>query len=206
MSEEDEEDEEREGPRMAEFFDSGANGPATFHVVRVFGTAARLACGGKRDPKKLRARRFASCIESEIRCRRIGCQNDFAKADREQKEKEARLNPPAKAPVNPNEVVQTMSLPEMCLRIYQSVTGSSDPMDSEEIQNSDEPMFVLLGRDKHASELVRAWASKREAAGEDPAKVREARDCANAMVEWRAAFKVMNSGNLESKVNKGETE
>ena len=50
----------------------------------------------------------------------------------------------------------------------------------------DEPMFILLGRDKHAPRRVRDWADARESAGEDPAKVQEARDCANAMVSFRA--------------------
>lgn len=49
----------------------------------------------------------------------------------------------------------------------------------------DEPMFVLLARDKHAPSLVRRWARKREKEGEDPAKVEEARACARAMEKWR---------------------
>jgi hypothetical protein len=49
----------------------------------------------------------------------------------------------------------------------------------------DEPMFVLLGRDKHAPLLVKIWADMREAAGEDAAKVAEARACAEAMAAYR---------------------
>ena len=49
---------------------------------------------------------------------------------------------------------------------------------------SDEPMFVLLGRDKHAPTLVWLWATLRELDGEDPAKVAEARDCVAAMLNW----------------------
>lgn len=45
----------------------------------------------------------------------------------------------------------------------------------------DEPMFVLLGRDKNAPSLVDLWARQREVNEEDPVKVQEARDCANAM-------------------------
>lgn len=45
----------------------------------------------------------------------------------------------------------------------------------------DEPVFVLLGRDRHASFLVRLWAVQRRAEGEDPAKVLEAMECADAM-------------------------
>lgn len=45
----------------------------------------------------------------------------------------------------------------------------------------DEPMFVLLGRDKHAAGLVRLWAMLRHKDGEDEAKVAEALACADAM-------------------------
>lgn len=48
----------------------------------------------------------------------------------------------------------------------------------------DEPMFVLLGRDKHAPTLVWLWASLRELDGEDPAKVKEARECCLKMMQW----------------------
>lgn len=48
----------------------------------------------------------------------------------------------------------------------------------------DEPMFVLLGRDKHAPTLVWLWAVLRELDGEDPAKVKEARDCCLSMLRW----------------------
>jgi hypothetical protein len=48
----------------------------------------------------------------------------------------------------------------------------------------DEPMFVLLARDEHAPELVLEWAGRREALGESPEKVAEARACADAMSRW----------------------
>jgi hypothetical protein len=48
----------------------------------------------------------------------------------------------------------------------------------------DEPMFILLGRDKHASALVELWALMRAAEGEDPAKVEEAFACAEAMRQY----------------------
>lgn len=51
----------------------------------------------------------------------------------------------------------------------------------------DEPMFVLLARDKHAPHLVEIWASIRDSEGEDPAKVNEARKCANDMRKYRFA-------------------
>lgn len=49
----------------------------------------------------------------------------------------------------------------------------------------DEPMFILLGRDKHAPLLVKLWASMRELDGEDMAKVEEAYQCAIAMHRFR---------------------
>ena len=61
----------------------------------------------------------------------------------------------------------------------------------------DEPMFVLLARDRHAPQLVREWANLREAELADSmlsvtaeerahkvAKIAEARACAQAMDEW----------------------
>ncbi len=48
----------------------------------------------------------------------------------------------------------------------------------------DEPMFVLLGRDKHAPTLVWLWAVLRELDGEDPNKVLEARTCCAEMMTW----------------------
>lgn len=48
----------------------------------------------------------------------------------------------------------------------------------------DEPLFVLLARDKHAPTLIWLWAVMRELDGEDPAKVREAQECAVAMMAW----------------------
>lgn len=51
----------------------------------------------------------------------------------------------------------------------------------------DEPMFVLLGRDKHAPTLVWLWAVLRELDEEDPAKVSEARKCCLDMMVWAKA-------------------
>lgn len=51
----------------------------------------------------------------------------------------------------------------------------------------DEPMFVLLGRDKHAPTLVWLWALLRELDQEDPNKVAEARDCVEDMLKWQVA-------------------
>jgi hypothetical protein len=49
----------------------------------------------------------------------------------------------------------------------------------------DEPLFVLLARDKHAPTLIWLWATLRELEGEDPAKVQEARECVVAMLAWQ---------------------
>lgn len=49
----------------------------------------------------------------------------------------------------------------------------------------DEPMFVLLGRDRHAPMLVTLWAWLREVDGEEARKVAEARECAMTMRAWR---------------------
>lgn len=51
----------------------------------------------------------------------------------------------------------------------------------------DEPMFVLLACDQQAPALVELWAFVRELKGESSEKVQEARDCAQAMREWRRA-------------------
>ena len=49
----------------------------------------------------------------------------------------------------------------------------------------DEPMFVLLGRDRHAAGLVRLWALLRQRdGGTSDAKIAEALACADAMDAW----------------------
>jgi hypothetical protein len=48
----------------------------------------------------------------------------------------------------------------------------------------DEPMFVLLGRDKHAPTLVWLWAVLRELDDEKPEVVAEARECCLSMMRW----------------------
>jgi hypothetical protein len=51
----------------------------------------------------------------------------------------------------------------------------------------DEPLFTLLGRDKHAPMLLELWAAMRELElnGEISFKVAEARECAEDMRAWR---------------------
>ena len=65
----------------------------------------------------------------------------------------------------------------------------------------DEPMFVLLGRDRHAPHLVREWAWLRRARGEDPAKVTEALRCADAMEAFRRRRDADASGLLAFEID-----
>lgn len=63
----------------------------------------------------------------------------------------------------------------------------------------DEPMFVLLGRDPDAPDLVRRWASARESRGEAPAKVASARAIAAAMDTYQGvenSIQRLRSGDL----------
>lgn len=50
----------------------------------------------------------------------------------------------------------------------------------------DEPMFHLLGRDKHAFGLVQLWALLRRMDGEDEQKVKEAFICSRDMHRYAA--------------------
>lgn len=52
----------------------------------------------------------------------------------------------------------------------------------------DEPMFILLGRDRHAAMLVRLWAMLRALDGEQTKKTDEALQCAKAMNDWRESL------------------
>ena len=62
----------------------------------------------------------------------------------------------------------------------------NNPGDFDCYENAepDEPMFILLARDKHAPTLVWLWATLRELDGEDPKKVKEARQCVEAMIAY----------------------
>jgi hypothetical protein len=58
----------------------------------------------------------------------------------------------------------------------------------------DEPMFILLARDPRSPKLVEMWAHQRmtdiengDRPASDMAMVREARDCAENMRQWRLA-------------------
>ena len=67
----------------------------------------------------------------------------------------------------------------------------------------DEPMFVLLARDASAPASVEEWAEKRAQAIRDGAKpesdwpmITEARECAQAMREWRKWYRLQGGGRL----------
>jgi hypothetical protein len=62
----------------------------------------------------------------------------------------------------------------------------------------DEPMFVLLGRDKHAPTLVWLWAVLRELDQENPDKIKEAKQCVLDMIEWKVKHGGKVSGLGES--------
>jgi hypothetical protein len=49
----------------------------------------------------------------------------------------------------------------------------------------DEPMFILLGRDPDAPELIRRWAELRRQRGEDVVKIAEALLCASECESFR---------------------
>ncbi len=51
----------------------------------------------------------------------------------------------------------------------------------------DEPMFILLARDKHAPTLIWLWAAMRAIDGESQEKITEAHQCIAAMLDWQAA-------------------
>lgn len=53
----------------------------------------------------------------------------------------------------------------------------------------DEPMFILLGRDRTASLLVMMWTLLRMRLGDEAnkEKIAEAGECSRAMAEWAAA-------------------
>jgi hypothetical protein len=61
------------------------------------------------------------------------------------------------------------------------------PFDCYERAETDEPMFHLLGRDRHAPALVELWAAMREKEGEPVAVVENARDIAAQMRTWAQA-------------------
>ena len=74
----------------------------------------------------------------------------------------------------------------------------NNPGDFDCYENAepDEPMFILLGRDPIGPTLVDHWADAREALGDDPAKVAEARECAEAMRKYLASIGRREPGHI----------
>jgi hypothetical protein len=60
------------------------------------------------------------------------------------------------------------------------------PFDCYAKAEPDEPMFILLARDKYAPGLVWLWSVLRELDGDDPAKLKDARERVASMVLWAA--------------------
>ena len=52
----------------------------------------------------------------------------------------------------------------------------------------DEPIFVLLGRDKHAGALVAMWAALRRIDGENPLTIADAEQTSRDMSDYCAAL------------------
>lgn len=63
--------------------------------------------------------------------------------------------------------------------------ANPSPYDCYAKAEPDEPMFILLARDRAAPHLIRKWARWSKNAGTDPAKIAEARKCADDMIAWR---------------------
>lgn len=70
-----------------------------------------------------------------------------------------------------------------------STKNNPGPFDCYANAEPDEPMFVLLGRDRHAAALVMLWLCMRRIDGPTSAlKIAEAEACAEAMTAWRATL------------------
>jgi len=57
--------------------------------------------------------------------------------------------------------------------------------DCYENADADEPMFVLLARDRHAPALVELWAALRTLDEDNVEQIEEAEECAKSMLRWR---------------------
>ena len=68
------------------------------------------------------------------------------------------------------------------------------PFDCYANAKPDEPMFILLARDKHAPALVLLWAAMRELDQESPEKVLEARQTVEAMLNYQRANRRQTAG------------
>lgn len=67
------------------------------------------------------------------------------------------------------------------------MSKKNKPLIDNAQKSTDEPQFVLLGRDPQAADLVRLWAEGRDfLQGADDPQVGAARKCADAMSRWCA--------------------
>lgn len=90
-----------------------------------------------------------------------------------------------------------------------STKNNPGPFDCYANASSDEPMFILLARDKSAPEIVRRWAAdfraRKMVLGEwdaaADAKYDEALNVANAMHEWRLTRDVKTRLSAEIKAD-----
>ncbi len=66
----------------------------------------------------------------------------------------------------------------------------------------DEPMFVLLARDKLAPNLVREWARRESAQYGQPEKINEALACARRMEWWRTQKRLARGLDADTDTNR----
>jgi len=77
----------------------------------------------------------------------------------------------------------------------EKVVEMADPFSCINKAEDDEPIFVLLARDRMAPKVVRAWVHEARAHGEkDEEKLAEATACAYAMEQWRLKHRPVNNG------------
>lgn len=72
--------------------------------------------------------------------------------------------------------------------------NNPSPFDCYAAADPDEPLFVLLARDKFAPAMVWLWAALREFDGEDAAKIKEAQQCVVDMMKWQAEHGLRSVG------------
>jgi hypothetical protein len=86
-------------------------------------------------------------------------------------------------------VAQSSALPARRLKVETKAKPSPEGCYARALP--DEPMFILLGRDRCAPDAIRRWADERtrlaieEDWSEDPERITDAVDTADAMERWR---------------------
>lgn len=94
------------------------------------------------------------------------------------------MTPPIVIVITPVEASKFKTNPREAEEQPMATKNNPGPFDCYEKADPDEPMFVLLGRDRFAASLVYLWALAREPEVRKVEKVREARECAQSMLEW----------------------